>query len=212
MSANFNHIARAYRWLEYVSFGHALERCRFYFLPRLPKAQHALVLGDGDGRFLQRLLVYNTSVLVDAVDVSPAMLTILVERCGTERVTIHCADARTFTPPRAGYDRIATHFFLDCLTSAECAALAERMTPYLAPHADWVVSEFRVPRGMLHVPAALLIRAMYACFRVMTGLEPQHLPAYEPALRAVGFEVAEEKIFLRGLLVAQVWRRSTKLN
>jgi SAM-dependent methyltransferase len=212
MSANFDPIARAYRWLEYASFGRSLERCRFYFLPRLPKAEHALVLGDGDGRFLQRLLAYNASVVVDAVDMSPAMLSLLMERCEGGRVTVHCADARTFVPPRSGYDRVATHFFLDCLTSDECAALAARLTPYLAPDADWVVSEFRVPRGVLRVPAALLIRAMYACFRVMTGLEPQHLPAYEPALRAAGLEVAEEQIFLRGLLVAQIWRRASALN
>jgi SAM-dependent methyltransferase len=208
MSANFNRIAHVYRWLEYVSFGRSLERCRFYFLPRLPKAEHALVLGDGDGRFLQRLLVHNTKVQVDAVDLSPAMLSLLVERCGTDRVTIHCADARTFIPPGTDYDRVATHFFLDCLTSAECNALVARLTPYLAPDADWVVSEFCVPRGVLRVPATLLIRAMYVCFRMMTGLEPQHLPAYEPALRTVGFEVTEEQIFLRGLLVTQLWRRA----
>jgi len=65
---------------------------------------------------------------------------------------------------------------------------------------------------VLRVPAALLIRAMYAVFRILTGLEPQHLPLYETALRAAGFDVAEEKIFLRGLLVAQVWQRDVGLN
>jgi SAM-dependent methyltransferase len=207
MSANFNRIARAYRWLEYASFGHALERCRFSMVARLHFAQHALVLGDGDGRFLQRLLTENTDVGVDAVDTSPAMLRLLTERCGTSRVVTHCADALTFRPPRTEYDCIATHFFLDCLTSEQCAGLAMRLRGYLAPGGCWIVSEFRVPRGWLRVPAAMLIRAMYAGFRVLTGLEPQHLPLYETALRAAGFVVVEEKIFLRGLLVAQVWRR-----
>jgi len=206
MSANFNRIARAYRWLEYASFGHALERCRFYFLPQLRKTERALILGDGDGRFLQQLLQQNAGVHVDAVDASSAMLALLMRRCGTDRVVAHRADALLFTPPYDGYDCIASHFFLDCLTSAECAALAVRVAEHLAPDAIWVISEFRVPRGFLRVPAALLIRAMYAGFRVLTGLEPQHLPAYEPALFAAGFAVVEEKVFLRGLLVTQLWR------
>jgi ubiquinone/menaquinone biosynthesis C-methylase UbiE len=206
MSANFNHIARAYRWLEYASFGHALERCRFYFLPHLRETERALVLGDGDGRFLQRLLQENTGVRVDAVDASTAMLALLRRRCGTDRVMTYCADALLFAPPHDSYDCIAAHFFLDCLTSAECAALAGRMAKHLAPGAVWVVSEFRVPRGFLRVPAALLIRALYAGFRVLTGLEPQHLPAYEPALLAAGFALDTEKVFLRGLLVTQLWR------
>jgi ubiquinone/menaquinone biosynthesis C-methylase UbiE len=213
MSANFDRIARVYRWLEYASFGHALERCRFHFLPHLREAEYALMLGDGDGRFLHRLLLQNTTTETDAVDASPAMLKLLRQRCGSERVTLHCTDALVFIPPRASYDCIAAHFFLDCLTSAECAALAERMVRHLAPEGYWVVSEFRVPRGLLRLPAALLIRAMYACFYVLTGLEIQHLPAYEPALRAAGLELVEESSLLHGLLVTQLWRRvSSRLN
>ena len=67
---NFDRIARPYRWLEYLSLGRALERCRFHFLPRLRDCRRALVLGDGDGRFTAKLLDANPSVQVDAVDIS----------------------------------------------------------------------------------------------------------------------------------------------
>ncbi len=66
--SNFDRIARPYRWLEYLSFGPMLERCRFYRIPQLTAARRALVLGDGDGRFLARLLTCNPEVQVDAVD------------------------------------------------------------------------------------------------------------------------------------------------
>ena len=55
-AANFDLIARPYRWLEYLTFGPALARCRNHFLPQLTDRRAALVLGDGDGRFLARLL------------------------------------------------------------------------------------------------------------------------------------------------------------
>ena len=80
MPANFDRIARPYRWLEYLSFGPMLERCRFYRIPQLAEARHALVLGDGDGRFLARLLARNPSLHTDVIDQSPAMLRLLESR------------------------------------------------------------------------------------------------------------------------------------
>jgi len=204
---NFSRIARAYRWMEYASFGHALEHCRFRLLPRLQDRHRALVLGDGDGRFLHHLLASNHILHADAVDSSTAMLRLLAARCDADRVTLHCSDALTFTPPHADYGCIISHFFLDCLSTAECAALVPRLSQYLSPGGLWIVSEFRVPRSALRIPAALLIRAMYAGFRLLTGLRTQHLPAYEQALRTAGFELAEEQLQLRGLLVSQAWRK-----
>ena len=78
--ANFDHIARPYRWLEYLTFGPYLERCRFHFLDQLKRHRRALILGDGDGRFTARLLATNPQISVDAVDSSAAMLNLLSER------------------------------------------------------------------------------------------------------------------------------------
>ncbi len=51
---NFNRLAQIYRWLEYLSFGPFLWRCRIRFLPDLAHCRRALVLGDGDGPRLYR--------------------------------------------------------------------------------------------------------------------------------------------------------------
>ena len=71
---SFDLIAKPYRLLEYITFGSSLERCRIYFIPRLLDRKQALVLGDGDGRFLTALLAANPSLQADAVDTSSAML------------------------------------------------------------------------------------------------------------------------------------------
>jgi SAM-dependent methyltransferase len=81
---NFDSLARPYRWMEYLTFGSALQRCRTHFLPQLsgrcPALGTALILGDGDGRFLARLLAANPHLSVDAVDTSAAMLRQLTRR------------------------------------------------------------------------------------------------------------------------------------
>ncbi|MCU1248095.1 MAG: methyltransferase type 12 [Edaphobacter sp.] len=61
---SFDRIARPYHWLEYLTLGKALERCRNHHLPQLLDRRHALVLGDGDGRFLAQLLKQNPNLLV----------------------------------------------------------------------------------------------------------------------------------------------------
>ena len=206
---DFDPVARPYRWLEYLSFGPLLERCRFYRVPELANAQRALVLGDGDGRFIARLLNQNQQLHADGVDLSPAMLRLLsdrIARIGAQnRVNLHCADAREFTP-LGDYDLIVTHFFLDCLTTAEVQALTQRIRPLLCPEARWVVSEFAIPPGLLSIPARLIVRSLYAAFRLLTGLTVHRLPDHATALRACNLELVDRHQWLGGLLISEIWQ------
>ena len=59
---NFDLIARPYRWLEYLTFGPTLQQTRLHYLPALLHSRNALVLGDGDGRFIAALLAANPTI------------------------------------------------------------------------------------------------------------------------------------------------------
>ena len=50
---NCDLIAPHYWWIERLGMGRTLERRRRWFLPEIGNARRALVLGDGDGRFLE---------------------------------------------------------------------------------------------------------------------------------------------------------------
>ncbi|MGC2498296.1 MAG: class I SAM-dependent methyltransferase [Acidobacteriaceae bacterium] len=210
----FDRVARLYRTLEYLSFGPLLERCRFHHLRALAAANctRALVLGDGDGRFLARLLAACPDLSAEAIDGSPAMLRLLRARAahqGAEpRLTTLCADARSFTPSACDYDLVATHFFLDCLTEAETEALIRRLRPHLAPGARWVVSEFQVPSGSRTRAAfaRALIAGLYAAFRMLTGLRTRRIPPWRRLLARSGFACAASQSFLGGLLVTEIWQ------
>lgn len=103
----FDRIARAYRWIEYLTFGRSLERCREVQIPRMSLAKRALVLGDGDGRFTTALLAHNRMVQVIAVDQSAAMLGLLSARAqaagASDRLrTIQHDAVSVFTPASDG--------------------------------------------------------------------------------------------------------------
>lgn len=186
--ARFDRVARLYRAMEYLSFGPLLERCRFHHIAALLDARHALVLGDGDGRFLARLLAFAPNLQADAVDASSAMLHLLRERAAKQgdlrRLTTICADARIFVRPSTDYDLVVTHFFLDCLSEAETDCLIARLRPHLVPGARWLVSEFQVPRsGLIRRRfAQSVISALYTAFRLLTGLPVRQIPAWRALL------------------------------
>jgi SAM-dependent methyltransferase len=209
--ANFNLIARPYRGLEYLTLGKALERCRTHYLSRLRDCRHALVLGDGDGRFLAQLLVHNPHLEADAVDTSATMLELLRQRseAGTAdantRLRTHHSNAMTFT--LAGpYDLVVTHFFLDCLTQAELNSLVARVASTLAPGALWLVSDFRIPDGSMRLPARALVRGLYFAFRVLTGLRTTALPDHATPLTRSGLRRIARQHSFAGLLTTELWQ------
>jgi SAM-dependent methyltransferase len=208
---DFNLIARPYRWLEYLTVGRALERCRTCYLPQLRDRRRALVLGDGDGRFLAQLLAHNPHLQADAVDTSITMLGLLRERSeaatpdADTRLRIHHTNALTF--PLAGrYDLVVTHFFFDCLGQAELNTLVTRVASALAPGALWVVSDFRIPAGLMRVPARTLVRGLYFAFRVLTGLRTIQLPDHAKPLTRSGFIRIGHQHSFAGLLTTELWQ------
>ena len=207
--ANFDRIARPYRWLEYLTLGPVLERCRTHFLPLLMDRRHALVLGDGDGRFLARLLGANPHLRADAVDTSAAMLHLLRQRCQaltTTRLRTHHHNALEHAPA-ADTDLIAAHFFFDCLTQSELDALIHRLALQIRHDALWLISDFRIPSGLLRHPAKLYIRLLYLAFRLFTGLRTRQLPDHETPLRRAGLTRTHQHLSLFGLLTTEIWRR-----
>ncbi len=211
---NFDPLARVYRWMEYLSFGPMLERCRFCFLRQCSHASRALILGDGDGRFTTRLFTENAAVEADAIDASGAMLAALrrrVQHCHPDadrRLRTVQADLRCFTPSRTGYDLVVSHFLLDCLTEADVAALVERLLPHLSNDAIWLVSEFSLPeKGWRRAASRLLIRSLYFVFSILTHLQVRRIPNYAEIFRRHGFDRQHEASYLGGLLVAEVWQR-----
>jgi hypothetical protein len=209
---DFNPLARLYRWMEFCTFGPFLSLTRGTFLDRLTHVRHALVLGDGDGRFTARLIRENSDVIVDAVDASGAMLDSLLRRTKphADRVRVQLADVRTWetSAPVLGfrYDLIATHFFLDCLSTPEVRELARRLRGAASPDALWVVSEFAVPQGWLGwLIARPVVGTLYFGFGLLTGLVTRTLPDHGSALRDVGFTLLERRSRLGGLLIAELW-------
>jgi SAM-dependent methyltransferase len=205
---NFDRVARIYRFAEYLSLGPLLQRTRTHFLHDLPPRHQALVLGDGDGRFLARLLAHRPHLSALAVDTSATMLQLLRHRCQPyiQRVRTLQASALTVTPP-PDTDLIVTHFFLDCLTQSELQTLTQNIAANTAPGTLWLLSDFAIPqRALLRPLATLYIRFLYFAFRILTGLRVTHLPDPQSTLTSAGFTRVARHELLCGLLYTEIWQ------
>ena len=201
--------------MEWLTFGPWLQRCRCAFRGELAGCRRGLVLGDGDGRFTACLLSANAVVVLDAVDSSPAMLKALLHRAGphSTRVAAHACDAREFHPAGRCYDLIATHFFLDCLTTDEVSELARTLRRAADYDAIWLVSEFAVPETKFgRIVARPVVCGLYWAFGRLTGLRVRKLPDHARAMREAGFALASRRTWLGGLLVSELWRACCPLR
>lgn len=208
-TADFSRLAHIYRWLEWCSFGPVLWHCRCTFLTEMKSSRAALIIGDGDGRFTARLLEENPQITVEAVDSSESMLRQLMQTAGrnVDRVRVQLADARQLNLAPRNFDLVATHFFLDCLTTVEVEDLAMRLRGIMPHDAAWVVSEFAIPDNWYgRLIARPLVTALYIAFGFLTGLSIRQLPAHREALQRAGFTLAKQGTWLGGLLVSELWQ------
>ena len=215
---HFDRIARLYRWAEYAALGPLLLRVRRHFLPQLTHVRRALVLGDGDGRFLASLFRQNPALRATAVDISAAMLALLRQRCRNAHAT-HSPALETLhasalqVPVAAGTDLVGMHFFLDCFSQADAQEITRHLAAGCAPGTLWLVSEFGVPRGRLAgTLARLYIRALYFGFRLLTGLRTTQLPDVALIVRGAGLTRLQRREWLRGFLYSEVWQVNSSLE
>lgn len=204
---NFDPLARIYRTLEVVAFGRDLARARLCHLDHLAGCRSILVLGEGDGRFVSRLVHLAPHAEIRCVDSSSAMIEqarrrLAEESAGAEtRVTFEKADALTLRFPAAHYDAVVTLFFLDCFTEEDVARIVPGLAEALTPAATWLYADFAMPpRGVARLRAKVWLGLLYGFFRLSTGLRVRSLPNAEGMIQHAGFAPVKTHTFQAGML------------
>src|SRR5258708_18551693 len=110
---SFDRLAPHYRWMEWLLAGRKLQRCRTAYLRRIDCPREVLLLGEGNGRFLEALLLAHPRARVTCVDASAAMLDRARHRaaasgCGVSAVTFVHAAVLNWIPPSRPFDLIVS--------------------------------------------------------------------------------------------------------
>ncbi|HSV63279.1 MAG TPA: class I SAM-dependent methyltransferase [Chthoniobacterales bacterium] len=208
---SFDAIAPWYRALETIAFGNALQRARVACLDAIGSPRRALIVGEGNGKFLAALLQRQPLIRIDCVDGSERMLELarghVLQRVSDEisRVAFLQHDVTTWTP-NDRYDLIVTHFLLDCFSVQQVGSIIAKLAQAAAPNATWLLADFRIPEaGFARAHARAGLAVMYRFFRSVARIEARELVDPSPFLRAEGFVLERQILFRFGMLKSELW-------
>ena len=212
---SFDPVAPWYRALETIAFGGALQRCRVACLGGIRAPERALIVGEGNGRFLCELLRAHPGIDVDCVDASERML--LLARKHVERelpehtgqVHFLQCDITFWAPPENPYDLVVTHFVLDCFAESELADIIKNLARSAKSDAVWLLADFCLPdRRLARLQARLWLAVMYLFFRITARIQARELIDPTPLMQSEGFAVARQHLFRGGMMKSELWRRN----
>jgi ubiquinone/menaquinone biosynthesis C-methylase UbiE len=201
-------VAWCYDALAGLVFGPALKKAQRAALAGLPPgAPHVLILGGGTGWVLTEVLRRRPRATVLYLEASPNMLARARERLHREcPQAVAQVEFRHGTQaalgPTEGFGAIITFFVLDCIAASETETALAQLRAAPRPGAPWLLADFRpARRGWRRV----LLRSMYAIFRLTTGLRARELPHLHPALARLGLGPASCRVFYGGAIEATVF-------
>ena len=174
-----------------------------------------LVMGDGDGRLLHKILDAFPSANVTSVDFSSAMIRRQQMRVSRKepqhRVTWVHTDALQWKPDASAYDVVVFAFFLDAFTSAE---LDQHLTGWIngvrtggvVYYVDFVPAD-RIRGFISSSIARFRLAMMHVLFRVVTKLPNRELPPIRDDLERRLSSIEFEQSFSGGAIESIVFRR-----
>jgi len=211
---SFDVLAPYYGTLERIVFGSDLQRCRVACLSEIDTARRALIVGEGNGRFLCELLRMHPEIEIDCIDASQLMLQLARQRVDqelpghVERVCFLHQDITSSALPKHQYDLLVTHFLVDCFSELVLTGVIKRLARTATEDVTWLLADFCIPpKGMARLRAHGWLAAMYFFFRITARIEASELVDPTPIMQAEGFALTRQHLFRRGMLKSEIWRR-----
>jgi ubiquinone/menaquinone biosynthesis C-methylase UbiE len=209
---SFDVLAPHYRWMEAVSAGGLLQRCRTRWLAEARHSRHALLAGEGNGRMLEACAVALPACQFTVLDRSEAMLARAKKRWersgGHQPVVFQRADLREWRANGLEFDLIVTNFFLDCFNPGELSRVIANISAAASPRSQWLVADFSVPAsGWKRLRAQAVLALAYAFFRTATDITANRIVSPDAHLGAAGFVMQQREFSNHGLLHADLWAR-----
>ena len=212
MSSGFDRIAPFYGVFESFLFGSKLQEMRCAYLDQLADRRDILLIGEGTGLFLERLLKVNPKTKVTVVEQSAEMMERSRNRVDARdfgRVTFHRVALQEFDAVER-FDAVCTFFFWDCFEKSQLQAMLPILSKYTDGESLWIdVDFFEIQEGALITKCwhFMLIRILYGFFALATGIQARYVVEIEPLARQNGFSVIESHRSEKFPVRARIFKR-----
>jgi ubiquinone/menaquinone biosynthesis C-methylase UbiE len=204
-SGNFDLVARFYPALEWLVFQGQLNQARQAFIDVVLQANRVLLVGEGNGRFLESLMTGKRSGYIKVVEMSPVMIRLARDRLVPSDVVLEFleADIRECQPGK-GFDCVVTHLFLDQFNPPTQLALIQKIAELALEKGTWINVDFLPPRTLR---GRLLMWLQYTFFRIASRIEAKHCFDQSPAAAQSGWKTTEVIPYLGRLVAAKRYQK-----
>lgn len=211
---SFDTLAPHYCWMERVLAGEKLQQCRTAHLDSIRAPQRALLIGEGNGRFLRAFAQRFPKTEITCFDASARMLEVAKASLNSATlVTYLHSDILEAPVQNNHFDLIVTNFFLDCFPPDQLASVIAKLAATATSEATWLLADFcEAPGGLKKARSRLILSSMYLFFRYATKLPAHRLTNPDELLRNNGFELIARRRSEWDLLHADLWRRAVRPN
>ena len=208
---NFDLIAKHYNWMEKIIFRSDLEKVRSMNLALIKNAKAILLLGDGDGRFLEQVSLMGTDAFIVSVDSSAKMIDLSKRKLEKSALNVefNCTKIEDFQPIESFKpDLIIAHFFLDCFTHDEVKLIIDRVSEWAAVNAKFVISDFLLTKNASfnRIYQKMLTKIMIRFFRLFCGISTRFLPNIPKIMTSQGWNCLSQESLKSEFINSWVWQ------
>ena len=210
----YNKLAPYYNFLLYLSGGYLIKAQR-KLIPFIEETSKALLVGEGTGNFLSKLIASNKVKTIFCLDISEKMIQICQKKNkqsvsslgGNKRVhyiigDLFCLypnnllDANQHLNNKSLFSLITTNFFLDQFKEHELEKIMQRLDMLLTPGGYWYFTDFTLPKNFFQKN---LVKGLYIFFQKVCNIEADKVPDYHRHFLERGYTISLSKKSLFGV-------------
>ena len=198
-------MAPFYDQLSRCIFGQRQVQAQVVLLPLIPPGARILIAGGGTGWILEEITkVHRGGLHITYIDNSRAMIARAKNReTGGNHVSFLHDSVENFSDTQA-YDVIITPFLLDNFSDEPAQRIWSILNSHLSPGGIWLHTDFCNPS---YTPHKLLLRMMYAFFRITARINATHLPGVEQLFSGNGYTIVEAHRYMKDFIGSTAFRK-----
>lgn len=203
---NYDTVAWCYDRFSRLVFGNAQVAAQVSLLSFIPQGAHILIAGGGTGWILEEIAkIHPSGLTITYVDASEKMIALAQKRnTGNNTVSYHTTDVEELFPNRK-YDVVITSFFFDNFRPDKAVSLFAAIDRMLDTRSLWLYTDFRNTGRLSH---RLLMKTMYAFFRICCGVEATQMPDMDTCFKQRHYLTVAQRPYMNGFITALVYKKS----
>lgn len=207
MNRSYDTVAPFYDCLAHLVFGKSILSAQKFLINYIPSNSTVLIIGGGSGNVLREITAKHPRGLkITYVDSSQSMIKLSKKHSTGENVVTFINEPFQTVTINYGYDVVITEFFFDNFLPATAHTIFNKVNNLLKPGGMWLYSDFVIDN---HAPLwqKLLLKTMYAFFRMFTNIEAASLPEVSSFFSSNDYNQMASENFYKGFIRSVLYRK-----